>query len=236
MTGNFDDNKPGPVKVYDFLPGPFPARFRIALQEKALIDKVEFVQINIYKGEQRTEEFLSKINFLGKIPVLEFADGTKLSEVLALTDYVDQLDGNPTLTGYTPLERAHIHMMARKVEWEWLFPIDQYFHHATPGLGPNLEKAPIKEWGLSMLEKAKRGMYQFDLILRKQPYLAGDRFTVADITAIGAVIFGFNIGIPEDHVGLLEWWERVQERSSVKDYLLLRAASIERSKEASPKF
>src|SRR5206468_2614008 len=84
--------------------------------------------------EHKSPAFLQK-NPSGVLPVLELDDGTFISESTAITEYLDHLDGRPTLTGATPKQRALIHMMQRRAEAELLDPIGEYFHHATPALG-----------------------------------------------------------------------------------------------------
>src|SRR5476651_1948292 len=126
------------MKIYDWYEGPYPARVRIALAEKGWLSKTEFVPINLWAGEHKKTEFLA-INYSGTLPVLELNDGTLIAECTAITQYLDALDGAPTLTGSTPLEQGVIHMMSKRAELELLDPISTYFHHATPGLGPHVE-------------------------------------------------------------------------------------------------
>jgi len=96
------------------------------------------VQINVPGGEHQTPAFLHK-NPSGAVPVLELEDGTIISECTAITEYLDQLSGEPTLTGRTPQQRAVIHMIQRKAEADLLDAVSAYLHHATPGLGPDIE-------------------------------------------------------------------------------------------------
>ncbi|RYZ87374.1 MAG: glutathione S-transferase, partial [Proteobacteria bacterium] len=67
------------MKIYDWYSGPYPARVRIALAEKNLQSHVDFVSIDLWKGQHKTPDFL-KINYSGTLPVLELNDGTRLSE------------------------------------------------------------------------------------------------------------------------------------------------------------
>jgi glutathione S-transferase len=191
-------------------------RVRVALAEKGLTDRVEFVPVDVTKGEHRTPEFLAR-NPAGAVPVLELDDGTCIAECSAITEYLDHLDGEPVLTGRTPKERAVIAMMQRRAEAGLLDAVGAYFHHATPGLGPVLETYQNREWGERQRERAVATMRQLDGVLRARPYLAGDRFTVADITALAGLAFaGFaEIAIPEDCTALRAWQARVSQRPSV---------------------
>ncbi|WP_338474073.1 glutathione S-transferase [Pseudomonas sp. WP18] len=208
---------PATLKIYDWFNGPYPARVRIALVEKGLLSNVEFVPINLWTGEHKAPEFLA-INYSGTLPVLELDDGTRIAECTAITQYLDGLDGEPTLTGRTPLEQGIIHMMTKRAEIEFLDAVSAYFHHATPGLGPQVELYQNAEWGRRMGDKAVRGMRYFDNLLKDQPYVAGDAFSMADIAVLGGMIFAslVQLPVPEDCVALRAWHARMQQRPSVQ--------------------
>ena len=204
------------MKVYEFAGFPNPARIRIALAEKGLTDAVDFVSVNVPEGEHKSPEFLAK-NPSGLVPALELEDGTVISESTAITEYLDHLEGNPTLTGKTPRERAIVHMMQRRAESGLLDAVATYFHHATAGLGPDIETYQCSEWGEHQRNQAIKGMHYFNQILQSRDYVAGDEFTVADITVIAGLSFaGFaQIDIPAECEALKEWHARVSKRPSV---------------------
>ena len=204
------------MKIYDWPTGPYPARVRIALAEKNLRSQVQFVLVDLYKGEHKKPEFLAK-NYSGTLPVLELDDGTFIGECSAITEYLDALDGAPTLTGRTPREKGVIHMMSKRAELELLDPISVYFHHATPGLGPHVEIYQNPEWGFRQRDKALRGMRYFDGILQSQPFVAGEAFTMADITVIGGLIFAglLKVPVPEECEALSAWYAMMQERPKI---------------------
>ncbi len=216
-----EDNKPN-LKIHDWPIGPYPARVRIALAEKNLQSRVEFIPVNLRKGEHKTPEFLA-INYSGTLPVLELEDGTYIAECTAITEYLDALDGTPTLTGTTPREKGLIHMMSKRAELELLDAISVYFHHATPGLGPHVEIYQNPEWGFRQRDKAVRGMHYFDAILATQPFVAGDTFSMADITVIGGLIFTglLNVPVPASCGALQTWYARMQERPSVRNRITM---------------
>jgi glutathione S-transferase len=201
------------MKVYEYKAFPNPWRVRVAIAEKGLTDRVEFVQINVPQGEHKQPEFLAK-NPAGVVPLLELDDGTCIAECTAITEYFDHFSGEPTLTGKNATERGVIHMMQRRVEANLLDAIANYFHHATPGLG--FEAFQIKEWGEKQKEVAIATLNDLDRLLATQPYIAGDRFTVADITALAGLAFGSfcQITIPETATHLQAWHDRMQQRSS----------------------
>jgi glutathione S-transferase len=205
------------VKIYDFKGFPNPARVRIAIAEKGLADRIEFVTVNVPEGEHRQPEFLAK-NPTAAVPVLELADGTCISECTAITDYLDHLAGEPTLTGRAGRDRAVIHMMQRRVEAGLFDAVATYFHHATPGLGPHIETYQNKEWGEKSRERALGVMRYLDGVLGRQAFVAGDRFTIADITAWAGLRFAdfAKIAIPAELANLLRWRADVAARPSVQ--------------------
>lgn len=206
-----------PMTIYDFPVGPYPTRVRIAVAEKQLQSQVKFELVDLYKGEHKRPEFIEKKNYSGTLPVLELSDGTLISECTAITQYLDTLDGKPILTGTTPLEQGVIHMMSKRAEIELLDAISVYFHHGTPGLGPLVELYQNQEWGFRQRDKAIRGMHYFDKVLQQQAYVAGEQFSMADITVIGGLVFAaiVKLEIPSECKALLSWFERVKQRASV---------------------
>jgi glutathione S-transferase len=204
------------MKIYDFKGFPNPARVRIALAEKNLTSRVQFVHVDVPGAEHKQPDFLAK-NPSGAVPVLELDDGTMISECTAITEYLDHLDGQPTLTGEMPKERALIHMMQRRAENDLLDAVASYFHHATPGLGPDIETNQNRAWGERSRERAIAGMHYFDSVLSQQAYLAGEKFSMADITAFAGLGFAdfAQIAIPDSCTHLKDWRARVAERPSV---------------------
>lgn len=215
----FDVTKLPMMRIYDFPTGPYPARVRIALAEKNLQSRAQFEMVDLYKGEHKKPAFIATKNYSGTLPVLELDDGTLIAECTAITQYLDALDGAPTLTGATPLEKGLIHMMTKRAELELLDAVSVYFHHATPGLGPDVEIYQNAEWGLRQRDKAVRGMHYFDGVLRTQKFVAGEFFSMADITVIGGLIFAeiVNLPAPAECEALRDWYARMQERPSVKN-------------------
>lgn len=205
------------MKVYEFKGFPNPTRVRLALAEKGLFDAVEFVQVNVPEGEHRQPAFLAK-NPSGVVPVLELDDGTQISECSAITEYLDHVKGEANLTGQSAKERAVIAMMQRKVEAGFLDAVGAYFHHATAGLGPDIEIDQNTAWGERQKATALKTMQWMNDVLADRDYLAGDSFTVADITAMAGFDFaGFaQIETPATLTNLLAWRERVGSRPSTK--------------------
>jgi glutathione S-transferase len=215
------------MKIYDLPIGPYPARVRIALAELQKQSEVQFINVSLRKGEHKTPEFRAK-NYSGTVPVLELEDGTFIAECTAIIEYFDALDGAPVLTGKSPRDRGLIHMMTKRAEIELLDAISVYFHHATPGLGPDVEKYQNAEWGCRQRDKAIKGMHYFDKILGDQEFVAGNFFSMADITVIGGLIFAdlVRLPIPEECGNLRSWFVRMQERPSVKNRVTMSERTI----------
>ena len=108
-------------------------------------------------------------------------------------------------------------MMSRRAELELLDAISTYFHHATPGLGPAVELYQNREGGMRQRDRALRAMGYFDALLQRQPYIAGDAFSMADITVIAAFIFAaiVKLPVPSEFEALHAWHARMQQRPSV---------------------
>ncbi len=204
------------MKIHDFPGFPNPARVRIALAEKGLTDQVKFVHVDVPAGEHQKDDFRRK-NPSATVPVLELEDGTMISECTAITEYIDNLDGAPTLTGSTPKQRALTAMMQRRAEAGLLDAVAAYFHHATPGLGPDIENNQCEPWGNLQRDRAIDGMRYLDKVLADQPYIAGDDFSVADITAFAGLAFAdfARIDVPDDCANLKAWHQKIAQRPSI---------------------
>jgi glutathione S-transferase len=204
------------MKIYDVDNFPNPLRVRIALAEKNALDQATFIPVDLMNGEHRSTAFLAKNPNAG-VPVLELEDGTFISECSAIIEYIDHQYSGPSLTGTSAKERAVINMMQRRAESMVLDAVSTYFHHATDGLGPTLETYQNKEWGQKQKDKAMFGLSYFDTILGESDFIAGDTFSVADITLHAGLVFaGFaQIDIPEKLTNLKAWQARLATRPSI---------------------
>lgn len=203
------------MRIYEYKGFPNPARVRVALAEKGLFDRAEFVQVDVPGGAHRKPMYLA-INDQGVVPALELDDGTVLAECTAITEYLDHLDGNPVLTGRDGRERAAIHMVQRRIESGFLDAVAAYFHHATEGLGPDIETYQNRDWGHHQRKRAVQTMHWMEERLADRDWMAAERLTVADITALAGFLFaGFaGIDIPEDCTRLAAYKERLMARPS----------------------
>lgn len=204
------------MRVHDYPGFPNPLRVRIALAEKGLLEQVEFVTVDVPAGEHRRAEFLEK-NPAGAVPVLELEDGDCIAESTAIIEYVDHLVGEPVLTGRAAKERGVVHMMQRRAEAGLLDAVGAYFHHATAGLGRDLEAYQNRDWGERSRDRALASLAYLDRVLGTRPYLAGQSFTMADITAYAGLVFADLVDLPvaEEHRLLRAWRDKVAARPSV---------------------
>ena len=152
-------------------------------------------------------------------PYLELEDGTCISQCTAITEYIDHQYEGPSLCGETAKERAVIHMMNLRAESGLLNAVGDYFHHATPGLGPELETNQNAEWGNRRKEVALQTMHYLDSVLEQQDYLAGGTFSMADVTAFAGLAFAdfAKIDIPDQLGHLKAWREKVASRPSISN-------------------
>ena len=204
------------MRIFDIEGFPNPAHVRIALAEKGATDKVEFVSVDVMNGEHRTNAFKA-MNPDASVPCAELDDGTHLSQVTAITEYIDGTFEGPSLFGDTPKDRAVIHMMNRRAENGLVDAVGAYFHFATDGLGPELETYQNSDWGLRQREVAIQTMTYLDGVLSTSDFLAGDQFSMADITAFAGLAFAdfAKVDIPENLHNLIKWRAQMAQRPSI---------------------
>lgn len=193
---------------------PNPRRVRIFLAEKNVA--YDTIEVLIAQSAHQTDDFRRK-NPIQLLPVLELPDGRILRESMAICRYIEELHPDPNLFGTDAWERAQIEMWNRHAELELLWPISQVFRNTHQFWVGRIKQAP--EFGAIMREHVEQRYAWLDGELAKRPYLAGERFTVADITALCGVDFGkvSNIRIDaEAHPHLASWHRRVSERPSAK--------------------
>lgn len=204
------------MKLYVSSHAPNPRRVSMFIAEKG-ITGIETVMVDLMGGETRTPAFLAK-NPFGRVPVLELDDGRVLCETRAICTYLEGLAPEPNLMGEGYEERAFIEMADRRVELMLLLQIAQSVRHTHPALAP-LEQPQFKDFGASQGEKMRETARWLDTVLAGQPYVAGERFTIADITAFCALEFArglmkFRPG-DEAMAHLQAWRDRIAARPTV---------------------
>jgi glutathione S-transferase len=210
------EKKPGEtMKLYVSSYAPNPRRVVMFIAEKG-ITGIENIHVDLAANEHKSESFRAK-NPMARTPALELDDGRVLAESRAICTYLEGLYPNPNLMGVDAEERAFIEMADRRAEMHLLLGIANCVRHSHPALA-NLEQPQYPEFGATQGAKMRENAAWFDALLAKQAYLAGDRFTVADITAFCALEFARglmkykpgNDGL----VHLQAWRDRMAERPS----------------------
>lgn len=201
------------MKIYDTKTAPTPRRVRIFLAEKNI--PMEYVQVDLQKGENLSKEMRAK-NPVGKIPILELDDGTCISESDAICQYFEALQPEPYLFGETPLQKAQIAMWSRQVEFYLFMQIGMCFQHTTGYFKDRMN--PIKEYGVEAGINASKFLNVLNRQLEKSQFVAGDAFSIADITTMCSIDFGrvVDVRMKEEHTALQEWYKRVSARPSAK--------------------
>jgi glutathione S-transferase len=204
------------MKLYQDPRAPNPRRVRILLHEKGLLDQVERVEVSIQGGAHRATEHLAR-HPLGLVPVLELDDGRRLRESMAICRWFEEQHSEPNLLGRDPWERAEIEQWNRHAELELLWPVAQVFRNTHVFWQGRIEQVPA--FGEVMRAQVADRLAWLDRELASRPFLAGERFTVADITALCGLDFGKVSGIrldPAAHPHLARWHQAVAARPSAR--------------------
>ena len=199
--------------LYDLKAGTNPRRVRIFLAEKGV--SVPKVEVDMMAGENRTPDYLAK-NPMGRMPLLELDDGTLIAESVAICRYFECLYPEPPLFGTGAVEIAKVEMWNRRMEIEILRPVGDAFEHLSPfWTGRQPQSAEYGEMARSV---AKDRMAWLDRELADRLHIAGDNYTIADITAQSAFVLGKNTGtpIPEELQNLRRWFAQVTARPTAR--------------------
>jgi len=201
------------MKLYDARTAPNPRRVRIFLAEKGISMPVE--QVDIVSAQNRSAEFRAK-NAMGTLPVLELDDGTTIAESVAICRYFEELQPEPPLLGSEAKDRALVEMWQRRMEYEVFLPITQVFRNGHAFFKGRIPQVP--EYGEVCRKHAEQRLEWLDGVLADRPFVAGERYTIADITALCAIDFGrvSNIRVTPEQPNLARWHAAVSSRPSAK--------------------
>jgi glutathione S-transferase len=202
------------MKIIETRMAPNPRRVRIFLAEKGI--EVPFEQVDLMKGDLKTDTF-TKLNRLQRVPVLVLDDGTSLCESIAICRYFEELQPNPPLFGTGPLGRAQVEMWQRRMELGLLNAVASAFRHLHPAMA-SLEVPQVAAWGEANKPRALEMLQLLDEQLGASRYVAGDAYSVADITAMVAIDFmkPARLPRPEGLANLDRWYGEVSSRPSAK--------------------
>ena len=198
------------MKLYES-PSPNARRVHIFMAEKGI--ECERIAVDIRAAENLSAEYLAK-NPGGRVPMLELEDGTFIGESVAICRYLESLQPESPLFGESGIEAAKVEMWQRRAELNFLLEVAGAFRNIT-GFFKDRETC-VAEWGQVCAERAPKMLSMFDEQLSQTAYLAGDTFSIADITL--AVAFDFArkvkvVALPE-LPNIERWYGQVSARSS----------------------
>src|SRR5262245_27778454 len=200
------------MKLYNHAMAPNPRRVRIFAAEKGV--ELALQDIDILAGQSRTPEFLAK-NPSGGVPVLELDDGSCLAESVAICRYLEGRHPEPNLLGRDLREQAEIERWNRRMEIELFAAIGRTFQHSNPIFQGRLKQFP--QYGETQRAIVYQRLERMDCELNGHEFVASDRFTIADITALVAIDIGgrlADIKIEPELTHLTRWYETVSSRPS----------------------
>ena len=202
------------MRLYTAARAPNPRRVDMFLAEKGVRD-IERLLVDLNASEHKKDGFLAR-NPLARVPVLELDDGRYLAESRAICTYLETVYPEPNLMGRDGEERAFIEMADRQIEFHLFAAIGNCIRHTHPGLAV-LEQPQFPDYGTAQGQKMREIARWLDGHLGSRLYVAGERFTIADITAFCAVEFARLIKFrPADQgmANLQAWRDRIAQRPS----------------------
>lgn len=194
--------------------GPNPRVVKLFMAEKGIA--IPEVEIDLRGGENRRPPYSAQVNPTGQTPALELDDGSFLTEITAICEYLEELHPAPVLVGSTPEERARTRMWTRRVDLKICEPMTQGFRYAEglPLFESRMRCLPEAADGLKAV--ARDGIAWLDPFLADREFIAGDALTLADILLFAFVDFGATVGQPLDPAAtnMVRWYENMQQRPS----------------------
>jgi glutathione S-transferase len=202
------------MKIIEMKPAPNPRRVRIFLAEKGIA--VAFEQIDLAAGDQKKPGF-AKVNPMKRVPVLLLDDGTAIAESIAICRYFECLQPEPSLFGRRPVEQAAIEMWNRRMEHSFFFHVQQVFRHMHPAMA-ELEVPQVPAWAEANRPRVYETLCFMDKELATRRFIAGDSYSIADITALVTMDFmkPAKLARPAELVNLARWYDEVSGRPSAK--------------------
>ena len=200
------------MKLYDNKMANSPRKVRMFLAEKN-ITNVEMVEINMMEGEHKTPEYRA-IAPNSRIPALQLDDGTVIMESTAICRYLESLHPEPNLFGESPIEIASIEMWQARIFNELMIPLAMGFRHLHPAM--SALETQNKEYGETQKNIGIKSLKYFNSVLSESEFVAGDRYTFADIQMITTTDFfiGLNRLNLDDYPEIKRHAELMSQRES----------------------
>jgi glutathione S-transferase len=207
------------LKLYQSSGSPNSRRVRIFLAEKGL--EIPLIPVDLGKGEQHTDAYRAT-NPRRVVPTLVIEDGTAIGEVPAILRYIEEVHPQTPLHGETAKERALTTMWERRVEQEGFASVMEAIRNTAAGLKGRAIAGPHDYDQIpALVERSKQRVKNFfadlDARLQEAPFVAGERYSIADITAMVTVDFAakaINFAVPEEYAALKRWYDQVSRRPS----------------------
>jgi glutathione S-transferase len=200
------------MKLYDGGRAPSPRRVRIFLAEKGI--DVPKVAVDLAQQEQKSESFRA-LNPLQRVPVLVLDDGTVISETMAICRYFEVQHPEPNLFGRDAIEVAKVEMWNRRIELGLYSAVQAIFRHQHPGMA-KLQVPQVAQWAEINKPRVPESLELLDGELAKRKFVAGDKFSVADITGLVAVDFmkPAKLDVSEQYKNVRRWHAELSARPS----------------------
>ena len=201
------------MKLYSSKLAPSPLKVLIFLKEKGIFDQVEVIDLDLGKLEHKTPEYKA-IAPNSRVPALKLDDDAIILETTAICRYLESLYPEPNLFGENPIEIASIEMWYSRVTYELVVPLMHGFRHTHPHMS-QMENQN-QEYGLAQRELAVKSLDAYDKIIASREYIAGERFTYADIQMVTSLQFLVRLNRLDinDYENLNDYINQVSSRSS----------------------
>jgi len=201
------------LKLYSSKLAPSPLKVLIFLKEKGILDQVEVIDLDLGKLEHKTPEYKA-IAPNSRVPALKLDDDTIILETTAICRYLESLYPEPNLFGENTIEIASIEMWYSRVTYELVVPLMHGFRHTHPHMS-QMENQN-QEYGLAQRELAVKSLDVYDKIIASREYIAGERFTYADIQMVTSLQFLVRLNRLDinDYENLNDYINQVSSRSS----------------------
>lgn len=203
----------GPLmRIIETSRAPNPRRVRVFLAEKGI--KVPFEECDMMAGALKSEDF-SRLNPWQRVPLLVLDDGRVIAETIAICRYFEELHPTPALFGEGAFGKAEVEMWNRRAELGLFNHIAQVFRHLHPKMA-HLEEPQVAAWGEANRGKVRNELARLDQRLASSRFIAGDAYSVADITALVAIDFmkPAKLEAPIEFAHVMRWHGEVSARPS----------------------
>jgi glutathione S-transferase len=200
------------MRIIETRSAPNPRRVRIFLAEKGIA--VPFEEVDLMAGALRTPHFTA-LNPMQRVPILILDDGTAICESVAICRYFEEIEPRPPLFGEGALGRATVEMWNRRAEFALFGSVAAVFRHLHPKMS-HLEVPQVAAWGEANKAKVAEMLALLDAVLADRPFIAGQDYSIADITALVAIDFmkPARLDMPAGLDNVARWHEAVSGRPS----------------------